>query len=93
VNDLRTHVEEKHSMEYSRLEKDFFTEGNAYWIAIYPEDYRKIALLSKLLVANPAFLCRNWSHSEIYNLNPGISYWFNLQVGTMDGVRFVIINL
>jgi hypothetical protein len=42
VNDLRTHVEEKHSMEYSRLEKDFFTEGNAYWIAIYPEDYRKI---------------------------------------------------
>jgi hypothetical protein len=42
VNDLRTHVEEKHSLEYSRLEKDFFTEGNAYWMAIYPEDYRKI---------------------------------------------------
>lgn len=29
-------------MEYTRLEKDFFTEGNAYWMAIYPEDYRRI---------------------------------------------------
>ena len=42
VNNLRTHVEEKHSMEYSRLRKDFFTEGNAYWMAIYPADYRRI---------------------------------------------------
>jgi hypothetical protein len=42
VNGLRTPVEEKYSMEYTRLEKDFFTEGNAYWMAIYPEDYRRI---------------------------------------------------
>ena len=42
ASDLRTHVEEKHSKEYARLEKDFFTEGNAYWMAIYPEDYRRI---------------------------------------------------
>ena len=42
VNDLRTPVEEKYSMECTRLEKDFFTEGNTYWMAIYPEDYRRI---------------------------------------------------
>ena len=42
ANDLRTHVEEKHSMEYARLETDFFTEGNAYWMTIYREDYRRI---------------------------------------------------
>jgi hypothetical protein len=42
MNDLRTHVEEKHSMGYAKLEKGFFKESNAYWMAIYPEDYRRI---------------------------------------------------
>lgn len=42
LNDLRTHVKEKHALEYARLEKDFFTESNAYWMVIYPEDYRRI---------------------------------------------------
>ncbi|ESO91868.1 hypothetical protein LOTGIDRAFT_163229 [Lottia gigantea] len=40
--ELRDHVKKEHARKFEDMPKDFFGEGNGFWLAMYPEDFAKL---------------------------------------------------
>ena len=47
IHDLKKHVESDHKSRFKRLSSSFFSENNGFWLAMKPDDYRRIITPSR----------------------------------------------